>query len=177
METNTIHNSLNRARLLLEEGRNEAALAVIETISTDTKVQQQNVSYLFGWYYVLSKKWQRASQQLLPLLIPLQIETIEQEGTLERERPAMYRLRLGQAAVLLAHYEDASRHFLHCLKIIHDRRIQRPPLRIEAQYNLAMTYKMRGSYALAIRNYGEALRLCRHHSLFYAVPDIYYGLS
>jgi tetratricopeptide (TPR) repeat protein len=40
-----------------------------------------------------------------------------------------------------------------------------------------MTYKMRGSYALAIRNYEAALRLCRHHSLFDAVPDIYYGLS
>ncbi len=177
METNTIQNSLNRARLLLEEGRNEAALAVIETISTDAESQQKDVAYLFSWYYVLRRKWQEASQQLLPLLMPLQINTIEQEEALERERPAMYRLRLGQVAVLLAHYEDASRHFLHCLKIVHDRRIQRPLLRIEAQYNLAMTYKMRGSYALAIRNYEVALRLCRHHSLFDAVPDIYYGLS
>ncbi len=177
MQTNTIQNSLNRVRLLLEEGRTADALTVIETISTDTPVQQQDVAYLRSWYYVLSKKWQDASKQLLPLLAPLQIETIEQEGTLERERAPMYRLRLGQVAVFLAHYEDASRHFLSCLKILQERRLQRSALRIEAQYNLAMTYKMRGSYALAIRNYEEALRLTRNYALFDAVPDIYYGLS
>jgi tetratricopeptide (TPR) repeat protein len=177
MQTNTIQNSLNRARLLLEEGRSPEALTVLETIASKTEGQQPDVAYLLSWYYVLSKKWREAHQQLLPLLRPLQIETIEQEGTVERERAAMYRLRLGQVAVSLAHYEDASRHFLACLKILQERRIQRPALRIEIQYNLAMTYKMRGSYALAIRNYEESLRLTRHHRVFDAVPNIYYGLS
>ncbi len=179
MEPKIIQTSLNRARLLLEAGKNEDARVVLEAIQVDTEEQQRDVTYLWGWYYILNKQWHDASQILLPLLNPIHAENqdIQQETLLERERFVIYLLRLGQTAVGLAHYEDASRHFSYCLKMLHDRRIQLPAIRIEAQYNLAMTYMMRGSYAAAIHNYEDALRLCNHHQLYEEMPNIQYGLS
>ncbi len=168
--------SLNRARLLLEDGRSEAARAVIDTIHTNTDAQQRDVNYLLGWYYVVSRQWDDAEQTLSPLLTPITLENT-MEAQLERERLAMYLLRLGQTAANLAHYEDASQHFIQCLKFLHDRRVHLPTLRIEARYSLAMTYVMRGSYVVAIQHYNDALRLCRHYELDEALPHIYYGLS
>ena len=175
MQTQSTHTSLNRARLLLEEGRSEAARTVLEAIQTDTDEQQRDVTYLLGWYYVISRQWENAVQALSSLVT--NIITEDEETLLERERLAIHLLRLGQTAVNLAHYEDASRHFTLCLKLLHDRRIHLPALRIEARYNLAMTYIMRGSYTVAIQQYEDALRLCRHFGLNEALPDIYYGLS
>ncbi len=171
--------SLNRARLLLEEGRSEAARTVLEAIQTGTDAQQRDVIYLLGWYYIISSQWENAAQALSSLVthIASKGEEAQQETLLERERLAIHLLRLGQTAVNLAHYEDASRHFTLCLKMLHDRRVHLPALRIEARYNLAMTYVMRGSYSVAIQHYNDALRLCRHFELNEALPNIYYGLS
>lgn len=168
--------SLNRARLLLEEGRSEDARAVIDTIHTDTDAQQRDVNYLLGWYYVVSRQWDDAEETLSPVLTSHTLEDA-QETLLERERLAIYLLRLGQTAVNLAHYEDASQHFIQCLKLLHDRRVHLPAIRIEARYSLAMTYVMRGSYVIAIQHYDDALRLCRHYELDEALPHIYYGVS
>ncbi len=167
--------SFNRARLLLEDGKSEAARVVIDTIQTETDAQQRDVLYLLGWYYISSRQWDDAVQTLSPLLP--NTPKVEQETLLERERLAIYLLRLGQTAVNLAHYEDASQHFIRCLKLLHDRRVHLPALRIEARYSLAMTYVMRGSYAVALQHYEDALRLCRHYELHEALPDIYYGMS
>jgi len=171
--------SLNHVRLLLEEGRGEAARAVIDTIHTDTDAQQRDVSYLLGWYYIVSRQWNDALQTLSPLLTPFTLEDSPEtlETLLERERLAVYLLRLGQTAANLAHYQDASQHFTQCLKLLHERRIHLPTVRIDARYSLAMTYVMRGSYIVAIQHYDDALRLCRHYELNDALPHIYYGLS
>ncbi len=176
MQTTQVQTSLNQARLLLEDDRSEAARAIIDTIQTDNDVQQRDVAYLLGWYYVINKQWAAAVQTLSPLLAQNTLEDT-QETLLERERLVLYLLHLGKIAVNLAHYEDASQHFIRCLKLLHDRRIQRPALRIEARYSLAMTYVMRGSYAVALSHYEDALRLCRHYELDKALPDIYYGMS
>ncbi|GAC1424422.1 MAG: hypothetical protein PVS3B3_04070 [Ktedonobacteraceae bacterium] len=176
MQTMQTQASLNRTRLLLEEGRSEAARAVLDAIQVDTDAQQRDVTYLLGWYYIVSRQWDNAVQTLSPLLAPGAHED-EQVTLLERERLIIYLLQLGQTAVNLAHYEDASQHFIRCLKLLHDRRVYLPAIRIEARYNLAMTYIMRGSYVVAIQHYDEALRLCRHYELNEALPAIYYGLS
>ena len=175
MHTPQTQASFNRARLLLEDGKSEDARVVIDAIQTETDAQQRDVTYLLGWYYISSRQWDDAVQTLSPLL-PNTPE-VAQETLLERERLAIYLLRLGQTAVNLAHYEDASQHFIRCLKLLHDRRVHLPTIRIEARYSLAMTYVMRGSYAVALQHYEDALRLCRHYELNEALPNIYYGMS
>ncbi|MBV9020475.1 MAG: tetratricopeptide repeat protein [Ktedonobacteraceae bacterium] len=166
---------LYRARLLLEEGSNEASLLLLETIRTDNERQRGEVAYLLGWCYIQRKQWKEALLILSPLLHQYQSE-VPQEVMRDQERLAYYLLHLGIAAVNLEHYEDASSHFQLCLKVLHDRRVHLPAVRIQARYALAMTCVMRGLYTAAIQNYEEALRLCQHFNRREELAPIYYGL-
>ena len=172
-QTNS-HMLLYRARLLLEEGRADDALNSLESVQGEDEKQRQEIGYLLGWCYIQKKQWKEALQVLSPLVQfgpEGQIETL-----LERERLVLYLLRLGEAAANLGHYEDASLHFTACLKVLHDRRVHMPSVRIKARYSLGMTCIRRGLFAAAIRNYDEALRLCRHYNNDEELADIYHGL-
>jgi tetratricopeptide (TPR) repeat protein len=168
---------LYRVRLLLEEGQHEAALSALQSLQPVTELQRRDVSYFLGWCYIQRKQWDDAVRELSPLLKLAQANPPDaSESSLERERIVLFLLHLGIAAVNLSHYEDASQHFTLCLKILHDRRVHLPAVRIKARYSLAMTCLMRGLYAAAIQHYEEALRLCRHYSREDDVPHIYHGL-
>lgn len=165
---------LYQARLLVEESRYDAALTMLETISPAER-QQRDVAYLLGWCYVQCKQWEDACNVLKPLLGGKEAQ-FSIENPQERERQALTLLFLGLGAVNLAMYEDASLHLRHCLKVLHDRRVHLPRVRIHARYALAMTYLMRGLHSQAIQHYEEALRLCKHYNDDEAVPDIHHGL-
>ncbi len=165
---------LYRARLLLEEGRSEEALSTLKSVQTEDEKQQQDIAYLLGWCYIQRKQWDEAVQVLAPLA---QIKSEgEVETLLERERLVLYLLHLGEAASNLGHYEDAALHFTACLKVLHDRRVHMPSVRIKARYALGMTCIRRGLYSAAIHNYDEALRLCRHYNNDEELAHIYHGL-
>jgi tetratricopeptide (TPR) repeat protein len=165
---------LYRARLFLEEGRSDEALSTLTAIHTDDEKQQQDVAYLLGWCYIQRKQWNEAIQTLAPLA---KIKTEGETDTLlERERLALYLLHLGEAAINLSHYEDASQHFTICLKVLHDRRVHLPSVRIKARYYLGTTCIRRGLYSAAIQHYEEALRLCRHYNNDEELAHIYHGL-
>jgi tetratricopeptide (TPR) repeat protein len=179
-----IQMSLYRVRLLLEEGRTAAALSELEGLQPTNEQQKLDIAYLLGWCYIQSKQWSEAVHELnevvgnlSPSLKEAQLTPLtELDSPLERERLVLCLLHLGIAAVNLSHYEDASQHFTLCLKILHDRRVHLPLVRIKARYSLAMTCLMRGLYSAAIQHYEEALRLCRHYSNEEEVPHIYHGL-
>jgi len=179
MQRHTTQASLNHVRLLLEEGRSEDALLVLQAIATDDEAHQRDVTYLRGWYYILNKQWQDVTHTLSPLLPRAQIaiKDGQQETLVEREIAALHLLHLGQVAIKLAHYEDASQHFALCLRLLHDRRVYFPELRIEVRYQLALTYLARKSYTAALQNYEDALRLCRHYKLNKTVSTIYRDMS
>ncbi|MBV9688439.1 MAG: tetratricopeptide repeat protein [Ktedonobacteraceae bacterium] len=166
---------LYQARLLLEEGSNEKSLSLLETIQTDNERQQGDVAYLLGWCYIQRRQWKEAILFLSPLLDHYQSD-FTQEATRDQGRLACYLLYLGIAAMNLEHYEDASLHFQLCLKVLHDRRIHLPAVRVQACYSLAMTCVMRGLYTAAIQHYEEALRLCQHFNRDEELAPIYYGL-
>lgn len=168
---------LFRARLLLEEGQSDSALKILEAIVPDDKGQRQEVAYLLGWCYVLHKRWSDANAVLSPI-IPLTDDEGESESRIDRERLALCFLRLGKIAVQFAHYDQATRHFSRCIKLLNDKRVKLPPLiRVKAHYSLAMALMMRGLYPAAIQQYNEAV----HHFLYIEddeeLGNIYYGLS
>lgn len=167
---------LYRTRLLLEEGQNDAALEAIQAIRVEDEKQQQDVAYLLAWCYVQRKQWNEGLQALRPLVKQWD-EQNALETLLERERIAFCLLYLGLAAVALAHFEDASLHFTYCLKVLHDRRVHLPAVRIKARCSLAMTCSMRGLYAPAIQHYEEALRQCRHYNHEEEIPHVYLALA
>jgi tetratricopeptide (TPR) repeat protein len=166
---------LYRARLLVEEGRYDTALELLTTVQPEGEKQRQDVIYLLGWCYVQCKQWEGALTTLAPLLASMD-DRFDVETLQERERHAMALLRLGVAAVNLSKYEDASFHFTGCLKVLHDRRVHLPVVRIHARYYLAMTCLMRGLYTPALEYYEEAIQLCHRYAEETALPDIYYGL-
>lgn len=166
---------LYRARLYLEEGRSKEALVSLQALHTDDEKLQRNVSYLLGWCYVQQKQWQEAVEVLSPLLANVRL-TGEADSLVERELVALYLLRLGEAAINLGHHEDASLHFTICLKVLHDRRVYLPTVRIKARYYLGMTCIVRGLYSAAVQHYEEALRLCRHYNNEEEMAHVYHGL-
>src|SRR6266516_119462 len=171
-----IQTLLLRARLFLEEGQRDKAVAVLETIRAENQKQQQEVDYLLGWGYTLGKRWEDALRVLSPL--PDFAEDEEgQESRIDRERLAQCFLRLGDTAVNLARYEDAAHHYTRCLKILQDKRIHLPLVQVKARYGLAMTHAMRDLYAPAIQHYEQALGLCLYIDDDEIIGNIYYGLS
>jgi tetratricopeptide (TPR) repeat protein len=168
---------LYRVRLMLEEGQHDDALSELLSLQPVDEQQQRDISYYLGWCYIQQKQWSEAVEALTPLLKQTQSDTADAfESSLERERIVLFLLNLGIAAVNLSHYEDAAQHFTLCLKILHDRRVHLPAVRIKARYSLAMTCLMRGLYTAAIQHYDEALRLCKHYAREEEVPHIYHGL-
>ena len=166
-----------RARLWMEEGQNELALAALEEIQTDDSEQQRQIAYLSAWCHTRLEHWTEALRLLSPLYTPGSIEDNWNDANHnERERRAFYLLCLGNAAVNLNRYEEASQHYTQCLKLLSERRVNLPQVRIKARYSLGMTCIMGGFYALAIQHYEEALRLCKNDPDHEDLPHIYYGL-
>jgi len=169
---------LFRARLLLEEGQSDSALKILESIVPVGEKQQQEVAYFLGWCYILHKRWSDATNVLSPISPFADDEEGEPENRIDRERLALCFLRLGSAAVQFTRYDEATRHFSRCIKLLNDKRVKLPPLvRVRAHYSLAMSYMMRGLYDAAIQQYHEAV----HHFLYIdddeELGNIYYGLS
>lgn len=166
-----------RARLQMEEGRSAEALAELQNVQTSDPEQQREIAYLSAWCHFRQEHWPDALRLLSPLYTPTSIEVDWNDADhSERERRAFYLLCLGNAAVDLSLYNDASQHFSQCIKILSERRVSLPKIRVKAHYSLAMTCIMNGFYALAIQNYEETLRLCKGNPDHEDLPDIYYGL-
>lgn len=177
MEQKTpIQTLLYRTRLLLEEGRSEAALTLLQGLETGDATQQKDIAYFTGWAYVQLQQWKKAIYALAPL--SEEINKQEQLVNLaDRERLAHYLLQLGVAAINLSHFDDAAKHLNFCLKVLHDRRVHLPYVRIHVRLSLATTCLMRGLVSPAIEHYEDALRLCRHYEDEDTPADIYHGLS
>ena len=166
-----------RARLWMEEGQDNLALATLEEIHVDDPEQQREIAYLSAWCYTRLECWSEALRLLSPLYTSSSIEDNWNDANHnERERRAFYLLCLGNAAVNLSRYEEASRHYMQCLRILNERRVNLPKVRIKARYSLGMTCIMSGFYAVAIQHYEEALRLCKNDPDHEDLPDMYYGL-
>jgi tetratricopeptide (TPR) repeat protein len=148
---------------------------VLEPLYSDGQEEQQERAYLLGWGYTLSRRWDDAVRVLTSLPSFVEGEG-DQENRIDRERRALCTLYLGNAAVQLARYEDASRHYAKCLKTLQDKKIHLPLTQIKARYGLAMTHLMRGLYPAAIQHYELALGLCLHLDDDIEIGNIYYGL-
>jgi len=127
-----------RARLLMEEGRDDLALAALEDIQTDNPEERREIAYLSAWCHTRQEHWTDALRLLSPLYTPSSIEDNWNDANHnERERRAFYLLCLGNAAVNLSRYEEAAQHYTQCLKILSARRVHLPKVNIKARYALA----------------------------------------
>jgi tetratricopeptide (TPR) repeat protein len=168
---------VRRARLYIQEGQPEEALAALETIKTDDPEQEQEVAYLCAWCYNQQGRWVEAVRYLSSYTPNTIEDNWNDADHNERERRAFYLLWLGNAAVNLSHYGDASRHYEQCLKILRERRVHLPRVLLKARCGLGLTCTMNGFYLAAVQHFEEALQLCKHDLESEDVADIYYGLA
>ncbi len=167
---------LRRGRLLLEEGRSAAALSDLQEIHPAHEREQKELDYLLGWAYVQLRHWDEAVRVLSPYTLFIERErAIDSLNT--REIQGFCLLRLAEIAIQAAHYEEAGRHLLRALKVLHDRRVDLPMALIKAYYFRASTYEMRGLNAAAIQDYLQAMELCRAQDEPRELADIYNGLA
>jgi len=169
--------SIYRARLWIEEGQYDLALTTLQHIQTDDPEQERQMAYLSAWCHTRLEHWAEAQCLISQLYTPGNIEESWNDAKHnERERRAFYLLCLGKAAINLNRFEEASQHYTQCLKLLSERRVNLPQVRINARYSLGMTCIMSGFYAMAIQHYEEALRLCQNNPDQEDLPEIYYGL-
>ena len=169
--------SIYRARLWIEEGQYDLALTTLQHIQTDDPEQERQMAYLSAWCHTRLEHWAEAQRLISQLYTPGNIEESWNDAKHnERERRAFYLLCLGNAAINLNRFEEASQHYTQCLKLLSERRVNLPQVRINARYSLGMTCIMSGFYAMAIQHYEEALRLCQNNPDQEDLPEIYYGL-
>jgi tetratricopeptide (TPR) repeat protein len=169
--------SIYRAHLWIEEGQYDLALTTLQHIQTDNPEQERQIAYLSAWCQTRLEHWPEAQCLLSNLYTPGSIEESWNDAKHnERERRAFYLLCLGNAAINLNRFEEASQHYTQCLKLLSERRVNLPQVRIKARYSLGMTCIMSGFYAMAIQHYEEALCLCKNNPDHEDLPEIYYGL-
>ncbi len=160
-EKSDMERSIYRTQLWMEEGQYELALTALQHIQTNNPEQERQIAYLSAWCHTLLEQWTEARCLLLNLF-PL--STIEENWNdakhNERERRAFYLLCLGNAAISLNRFEEASQHYTKCLKLLSERRVNLPQVRIKARHSLGMTCIVSGFYAMAIQHYEEALQMC-----------------
>ena len=169
--------SIYRARLWIEEGQYDLALTTLQHIQTDDPEQERQMAYLSAWCHTRLEHWAEAQCLISQLYTPGNIEESWNDAKHnERERRAFYLLCLGNAAINLNRFEEASQHYTQCLKLLSERRVNLPQVRIKARYSLGMTCSISGFYAMAIQHYEEALRLCQNNPDQEDLPEIYYGL-
>jgi tetratricopeptide (TPR) repeat protein len=169
--------SIYHAQLWLEEGQYDLALSALQNIQTHNPEQKRQIAYLSAWCHTILEQWTEARCLLLLLYPPGGIEeNWNNEKHNEGERRAFYLYCLGNAAMSLKRLEEASQHYTQCLKLLSERRVNLPQVRIKALRSLGLTCIMNGFYVMAIKQYEEALQLCKNTSEQEDLPDIYYGL-
>lgn len=169
--------SIYHAQLWLEEGQYDLALSALEHIQTRNPEQKRQIAYLSAWCHTILEQWTEARCLLLPLYPPGGIEeNWNNEKHNERERRAFYLFCLGNAAMSLKRIEEASQHYTQCLKLLRERRVNLPQVRIKALHSLGLSCMMSGFYVMAIKQYEEALQFCKDTLEDEGIPDIYYGL-
>jgi tetratricopeptide (TPR) repeat protein len=176
-EKSEIERSIYRAQLWMEEGQYQLALTALPHIQTNNPEQERHIVYLSAWCHTLLEQWTEARCLLLHLYPLSSIEENWNDAKHnERERRAFYLLCLGNAAIQLNRFEEASQHYTQCLKLLSERRVNLPQVRIKARYSLGKTCIMSGFYVMAIQHYEEALQLCKTMPEHEDLPEIYYGL-
>src|SRR5258708_3257277 len=136
MAQEEIQKLLTRARLWLEEGRPEDALATLDALLPVSEEERKEKSYLLGWCYTNTRRWDDALNVLTPLGY-----FVEAEGdgsvSFNRTKRVYCLLRLGYNATNLARWDDAALHFARCLKILHDKNLHLPRELVKACYGMA----------------------------------------
>jgi tetratricopeptide (TPR) repeat protein len=173
----SVERSIYRIQLWMEEGQYDLALTALQRLKTHTIDQTRLIIYISAWCHTLLEQWTEAQSVLKSLYASCSIEANwDCTKHNERERRAFCLGCLGNAALELDRFEEASRHYTQCLKLLNERRVNLPCIRIKTLNSLGLICIVNGFYAMAINHYEEALNLCNNMPEHDILPEIYFGL-
>ncbi len=173
----SVERSIHRIQLWMEEGQYDFALTALQHLKTHNIDQTRLILYISAWCHTLLEQWTEA-QSLLNSLYPscnLEANCSSTKHN-ERERRAFCLMCLGNAALELNRLEEASWHYTQCLKLLNERRVNLPQVRITTLNSLGLISITNGFYAVAINCFEEALNLCKNMPEHEILPELYYGL-
>lgn len=168
---------IQQAHFFITEGQIEEALVLLEKVQARDLPQKRELAYLRAWCYMQREQWDEAARILLSDGSGEQsIEDLKSFGQTERRRRAAYLLLLGDTAVDLGWYEEATRHYTQCIRFLDERRMNVVSVRIKARCGLGIAYTRTGFYTVALSHFEDALRLTGENNTHPDLPQIYAGL-
>ncbi len=172
-----VERSIYRIQLWMEEGQYDLALTALQHLKTHNIDQTRLILYISAWCQTLLEQWTEA-QSLLNSIYPLCNFEANWNSTKhnERERRAFCLMCLGNAALELNRFKEASQHYTQCLKLLNERRVNLPQVRIKTLNSLGLICITNGFYAMAINHYEEALDLCKNIPEHEILSELYCGL-
>ena len=173
----SVERSIYRVQLWMEEGQYDLALTALQNLKTRNIDQTRLIIYISAWCHTLLEEWTEAQCLLNSLYPPSSIEANwHSTKHNERERRAFCLMCLGNTALVLNRFEEASQHYTQCLKLLNERRVNLPQVRIKTLNSLGLICITNGFYAMAIKHFEEALNLCKNVPEHDVLPEINYGL-
>jgi len=173
----SVERSIYRIQLWMEEGQYDLALTALQHLKTRNIDQTRLIIYISAWCHTLLEQWTEAQCLLNSLYPPSSIEANwNSTKHNERERRAFCLMCLGNTALVLNRFEEASQHYTQCLKLLNERRVNLPQVRIKTLNSLGLICITNGFYAMAIKHFEEALNLCKNVPEHDVLPEINYGL-
>lgn len=163
----------HRIHLFIAEGQVDMALATLAHVSANNPRQENEIAYVRAWCATLSGNWDAAAAFLHPTREDTNLQVL---GQTERRRRIYYLLLLGQWANKLGYYEEATRHYTQCIRLLDERRMNILSVRIQARCGLGYAYTQLGFYAIALAHYEDACQLSGPESTHPDTLDMYAGL-
>lgn len=151
---------------LLTRGKGHEAETLLAQIVGETPAQQNEIAYLYAWCAVEQKSWEETVQRvwaLAPALNKDEREAVLSSGSVHRRRPACL-LLLGDMAQELGYLEESIEHYQYSLRLLNERRMNIPKMRVRAHYMLGTLALRTGQPVQALIQYETALRLCDEKS-------------
>lgn len=149
---------------LLTQGRSDEAEALLAQAAGDleTPAQKNDFAYLCAWCAATQERWEDVVQLVgaFPASLdrPARAELLA-SGSFRRRRPTCL-LFLGDMARELGYYEEALEHYQRCLKLLGERRMNIPEVRLLAHWRMAVLALCMDQPAQALVQYTTALGLC-----------------
>lgn len=149
---------------LLTQGRSDEAEALLAQAAGDleTPAQKKELDYLYAWCAAAQECWEEVVQRV-GAFPPAPHESARAElladGSFRRRRPACL-LFLGDMARELGYFEEALEHYQRCLKLLGERRMNIPEVRLLAHLSMAVLALRMDQPSQALTQYKTALDLC-----------------
>ena len=169
---------IRRAHQLLSQGQVEETESLLVKLVTDTASSDIEIAYLLVWCTVERNQWEEVLKRVSQPPFVDDAGAVEAwliQGSVRRRRPCAL-LKLATRAYALGYPQEAVVHLQHCLRLLSERRMNIPAVRVLAHMALGALALAEGRGTDAVTHYQTALSLCAKDSAHPLLGPLYAGL-